>query len=351
MSIRTLTILSILLALGLFVAACGETGQEDEPDGDGDTPEDGDTPDGDAPEDGDDPLAPTGSGTCADPIIHPGPERGTRTLDGNGFIEDYQAQVDTGICLDEDDTETEVKGLGPEVVVKVSLDGGDRVSVSFIGDEFNGLIMVRTNVCATGRGCEKVTDQMGVAGFEALTFVAPYVGNYFLIFDSVEENPTGYFSYHIEIKAADDQSGAGEGLVGSACSAGADCVTNFCLTTTLLAWLVEPEENLEIKNGYCTVILCYTDGSDGTCQPDSGGLCVPIPEFAGELFRNRGLCLDLCERDSDCRIEDDMRCFDPQEYVDQGLLDQTVKDSLYDGLKACLPNSLIQAGAGELAEM
>jgi hypothetical protein len=138
--------------------------------------------------------------------------------------------------------------------------------------------------------------------------------------------------------------------VGAACTKGPECVTSFCLTSTF-AHLLSPD--IEIPNGYCSVLQCTIGAPDAKCTADNGGACFSLAPFVGTdpSWQGKGLCFRPCTSDCDCRMDEGYRCLNPKtEFVDAGLMSQADYDTLYKDQTACAPNSIIDAAKQALKD-
>lgn len=337
---RTSVVLLLAFVLG-SLWACSDT-EGDDDSSDGDTPDvtDGDS-DGDDDTDGDTDPEPvtvrTGSGTCEDPFVHPTGGSG-EIFDETGHLSEMRNSVDPDICGEEG---AGIAG-GVEVVAKIALSEGDHLSVTLYGEGIDGTIYIRRNYCATSTGCEKLSNRVGPGSVESITFTATQTGNYFIIMDTdlPEPGENDLYFYHIEIIRAGEDRVAGEGKIGAPCKAGFECESSYCLTTDSLRTLIG-EDDLIVEGGYCAVLFCHMDGSDGSCTEEMGGVCMSISPFYDYQFEGMGVCTRPCTNDADCRTEDNMRCFDPQRFVDLGLIDAEIKERYFGDTKTCLPSGLI----------
>ncbi len=142
----------------------------------------------------------------------------------------------------------------------------------------------------------------------------------------------------------DGDTAAGE-MVGAACAADTDCVTDFCLTAESAAGL--GLTGLTVEGGYCSSVMCNIAGDD-TCNDTSGGLCLSLFPFMGADFATMGICLKPCNDASDCRAEVESVCLDPMQWVTDGLLTQADYDAYFDGVKACVHPDVAAAATGAL---
>jgi hypothetical protein len=156
------------------------------------------------------------------------------------------------------------------------------------------------------------------------------------------DEPDGDVVEDGDMADGDDLSG-----IGGACADKTECTSNFCLTATTIAPLIADFQG-DIANGYCTVLMCKTDGSDGKCTAEMNATCFSLYPFAGEDFAALGICLALCESDADCREADGNSCLDPQGFVDAGFMSQEDKDTFYGDSKGCLPDSVAAAALAAL---
>ncbi len=144
-------------------------------------------------------------------------------------------------------------------------------------------------------------------------------------------------------------------VVGDACESNDDCAGEMdCLTSDYVNTAFG-RDDLTVKNGYCSLALCtsYTvaDGhSDAVCNASIGGLCFSLFTAMGESYAPMGLCFESCQTDADCRAEDDNFCLDPAVWKNGGLLDASVYNHYYGGVKVCVPRDLIDAMEDHLAE-
>ncbi len=148
---------------------------------------------------------------------------------------------------------------------------------------------------------------------------------------------------------------------GDACNEDADCAEDLMCLDGEFADNAFVTSGLTVKNGYCTVALCEsyttTDGhSDWLCNENLGGLCFslyPLMTYpmTGEAYAMSGFCFRPCETDADCRAEDDNFCLDPAIWKDGGLLDASVYDHYYGGVKVCVPRDLSDLMEDNLREL
>jgi hypothetical protein len=146
--------------------------------------------------------------------------------------------------------------------------------------------------------------------------------------------------------------GAGEalqgGAVGTACQAGPECATHYCMTSANIGAFIK---GAEVPNGYCSALFCAVDGSDGACTAAMGGVCFSLYPFLGEGLGMKGICLAPCEVDADCRVADDNLCLRVQDLVDAGLMDAAVMAQYYSQAAAgCLPRSVAEAAREKLRQ-
>lgn len=337
--VYVVTLLALMLG-GLW--ACSDADGDSNP-ADGDTPgptdgdSDGDETDPDGDTDPDPVTVRTGSGTCEDPFVHP-ISGDTEIFDETGNLDEVVNSVDPDICGDDG---AGIDG-GVEVVTKIALSEGDHLSITFYGETIDGTIYIRRNVCATSSGCEKLNNRAPAGSMESLTYTATQTGNYFIIMDTNLAQPgeDDLYYYHIEVIRAGDDRVAGEGKIGAPCKVGYECESSYCMTSDNLRTLIG-EDDLTVENGYCAALFCHMDGSDGTCTEAMGGVCMSISPFYDYQFEGMGVCTRPCESDADCRTEDNMRCFDPQRFVELGLIGADIKERYFGDTKTCLPSDLI----------
>jgi hypothetical protein len=330
-----------------FSMACSS---ESDPDGDvdRDTLVDGDaTSDGDLDDEQDGEIPDlTGEGSCESPFVYRMGE-GNGIFDGAGDLDVVTDSVSPAVCGEDG----AALSNGVEVVTKIALNAGDHLSMTFFGETIDASIYIRRNVCATSEGCEAVVNTGGKGTLETLTFTASEIGNYFVIMETDITDPAeadNYF-FHIEVIRAGEDNLAGDGKIGAPCTGGYHCESGYCLTSSNLGALIEGED-VEVRNGYCTLLFCQTDGSDGLCGQETGGVCMSISPFYDYQFLGMGVCVRPCENDADCRVEDDMRCFSPQQFVELGLISQEIKDTYFGDVQACLPVDLAAEAVNGITE-
>ena len=136
-----------------------------------------------------------------------------------------------------------------------------------------------------------------------------------------------------------------EGMVGASCYYDSDCVTDFCLTDESAAGM--GLTGITVLHGYCSYVMCNIVG-DEICNDVSGGECFSLYPFMGLDFASYGMCFRSCDRDADCRVEDNNVCLDPYVWVQQELLSSDEYNLYYDGLKVCVPYDLAAAASSAL---
>ena len=148
-----------------------------------------------------------------------------------------------------------------------------------------------------------------------------------------------------DLTEGENHSGPAPGAIGAPCThitAQQDCDSDWCLDKNSISPLL-PDYEGEIEGGYCSVLLCQTDGSDNMCTEAMQAYCFSLYPFAGDTFATLGLCARTCSSVADCRPTDDQICFDTTALVDAGMA-QALYDQYYPGdPKLCMPASLAQA--------
>jgi len=125
-----------------------------------------------------------------------------------------------------------------------------------------------------------------------------------------------------------------DGLVGDACAANEDCLTEFCLTTAVISTLTG--EEIEIVNGYCCSL------SPDICTPDVNGHNVSAA-FLGDDYADFNICLAPCYTDADCRPTDDVFCLDPTVLVEGGYLTEEEAFNYFGNGNVCMPQGMLDA--------
>ncbi|RJO67096.1 MAG: hypothetical protein C4523_10410 [Myxococcales bacterium] len=124
------------------------------------------------------------------------------------------------------------------------------------------------------------------------------------------------------------------GMVGSACEENENCLTELCLTTSIISMLTDNE--IEIVNGYCSTF------QPDICTRDVNGHNVSAV-ILGPAFAHSKICLAPCETDTDCRPDEAVTCFDPSMLVEDGYLTEEEVLVRFGGEHVCLPQGMLEA--------
>lgn len=249
----------------------------------------------------------------------------------------------------EEEVEIEVAedyGDGPEMVFMVSMSQGDEIKATMEGDSVDGLIYMLSGNSASA-GCSGLTDVVKGPGKESFSYVAVADSTIYLVLDT-KAGATGSVSFTIELIKAQAGNPPEDGKIGAACAANGDCDSDYCLTSQVLMTLLQT--SVDIPNGYCSDLgLFGTDCKESACNSETGGVCMD-GGFMGPDYENMvKICVRPCDTNGDCRIEDSNVCVDPQDWVDQGLLDNATKDEYFADLKFCLPSAFVDVMEEELS--
>jgi hypothetical protein len=168
---------------------------------DGDTPNpDGDTPDGDTTETG---L--TGTGRCGDPYEYGELPYNTEQV-FEGDMDDMAATLNGALCLMDDspldgDSDMSLPGMGPEVVLKLTLTVGDKLTLAFGGAGFDALIYIQ-NQCSNqaGQCMLDIVDAAAEGEQEQIVFEPEFQGDYYIVMDSVSSLASGVWRYALTLE-------------------------------------------------------------------------------------------------------------------------------------------------------
>lgn len=163
--------------------------------GDGDRPQpDGDRPDGDNPDD----AVRSGSGRCGDPYTYDTIPYNTLVIE-DGVLADMGSNLSGAPCVD-GDGEVTLPGMGPEVVLILSLRVGDRVHLTFGGNTFDALIYVLSQCSEAAQCLGEIVNNGADGHIEQTTFIPEFQGGYYVIFDSATPMSSGAWRYTLEIQ-------------------------------------------------------------------------------------------------------------------------------------------------------
>ena len=123
--------------------------------------------------------------------------------------------------------------------------------------------------------------------------------------------------------------------VGEPCEDDSECLSNFCLTTATLSPLVE---DAKMPGGYCTGLMI---AQFKECLCDPNGQWISLAPWTGMI--NQGICLVPCTDDSDCRVDEGYKCFEPDDLFGNWDDYESCVKPLYAGKTGCLHESLITA--------
>ena len=96
-------------------------------------------------------------------------------------------------------------GDGVEVVVRIELVAGKKLTIFFTASTGDGLIYILQSQCSVNATCvSPIMDQFGVSHSETMTFVPESSGSYYIIMDTKEAHLNSNYSFYLSLEADSD---------------------------------------------------------------------------------------------------------------------------------------------------
>lgn len=132
--------------------------------------------------------------------------------------------------------------------------------------------------------------------------------------------------------------------IGSSCAGDAACASGYCLNDERLVQLMPSGIFVSMPHGLCTLLDCNAEQPDARCLDNESEHCVSFYALSGDSSSVAvGVCLQTCQTAKDCLLVDAPLCFDPEEWVRDGLLSEGDSLRYFAGRKVCLPESFKNA--------